>query len=631
MTARAAGLNARITVASVLLALVVMGAFALMVSTIQDLRSSSGAARASEKVIASANRLQNLALDLETGVRGFVVSGNRAFLEPYATAAAEYRGLAHDLEHLVAADPTQFRRARELEAQIRAYHHAWAERVIATAARNPAAARRLIATAAGKARMDAIRIGFARFLRTEQRAAAMHSEHSDDGGRTAILIGLGAVGGTAVLILVYALYLFRVVTAPVRRIAEGARRLADGALTTRVPDGGAGEIAALARDFNAMAESLGNQSAQLREQNAELQAVLDATLDGILMTDVEGTILFSNRKMEQFGGELGLPDDGLIWDRMARLAALTTTPDGYYDAFARMAADPRAEVDAEFELRDTRRSFIGHTAPVEDSNRTFVGRIFSIREVTAERQSERTKDQFVATVSHELRTPLTSILGYTELLLDRGLHDVLTAEDRRMHLEVVRRNADRLQRLVGDLLFFAQVQSSRLPLDLEPVNLASLASGALEAARPVAEDKGVTLSLDVAVPVDVEGDVSRLEQLLDNLVSNAVKFTPAGGLVEVSLRNEVGEAVVSVRDTGIGIPADELERLFTRFFRASTATTREIQGTGLGLAIARTIAEAHGGSIHVSSEPDRGTTFDVRLPLRQAVSASATPALVSRV
>src|SRR3954454_10180390 len=240
VTARAAGLNARITVASVLLALVVMGAFALMVSTIQDLRSSSGAARASEKVIASANRLQNLALDLETGERGFVVSGNRAFLEPYATAAAEYRGLAHDLEHLVAADPTQFRRARELEAQIRAYHHAWAERVIATAARNPAAARRLIATAAGKARMDAIRIGFARFLRTEERAAAMHSEHSDDGGRTAILIGLGAVGGTAVLILVYALYLFRVVTAPVRRIAEGARRLADGALTTRVPDGGAG-------------------------------------------------------------------------------------------------------------------------------------------------------------------------------------------------------------------------------------------------------------------------------------------------------------------------------------------------------------------------------------------------------
>jgi signal transduction histidine kinase len=626
----AAGLNARIAVASILLAVLVMGAFGLMVSTIQDLRSSSAAARASEEVIATANRLENLALDLETGQRGFALTGNRTFLRPYLASVAQYHMVARRLEGLVRTDPTQLRRARELEKQLTAYRSDWAERVIAAAEHDRAAARRLIATGQGRRRMEALRARFATFVGTEQRRAVAHGRHSDDGGRRGILIGLAAVLGSALLILVYATYLFRVVTVPVRRVADAARRLAGGSEPTRIPEHGVGEVAGLARDFNAMAESLGRQRAQLGQQNAELQAVLDATLDGILMSDPEGRILLTNRKIDRFWSELGLPDEGPIWDRLARLAQLTTTPAAYNDLFSRIAHDPREEADAEFELRDANRSFVGHTAPVEDSNGALVGRIFSIREVTAERQSERTKDQFVSTVSHELRTPLTSIVGYTELLLDRGVRDSLSEEDRRMHLEVVRRNADRLQRLVGDLLFFAQVQSNRLALDIAPVNLASIAAGALEAARPVAEDKGVELRLEIHEPVDVEGDASRLEQLVDNLVSNAVKFTPRGGTVEVSLRNERGEAVVAVSDTGIGIPPDEIDRLFTRFFRASTATAREIQGTGLGLAIARTIADAHGGSIYVSSEQDRGTVFSVRLPFRQTRSPDAPTALLVR-
>ena len=181
---------------------------------------------------------------------------------------------------------------------------------MATAAerRNPHAARHLLSTGRGKQRMDAIRARFSTFVGAEQQLAARHADRSDDGGRAAILIGLGAVGGSALLILVYATYLFRVVTIPVRRVAEGARRLAGGALSTRVPERGVGEVGALAGDFNAMADSLGRQSAQLQRQNAELEAVLDATIDGILMTDAEGTLLFSNKKIERFWSELGLPD-----------------------------------------------------------------------------------------------------------------------------------------------------------------------------------------------------------------------------------------------------------------------------------------------------------------------------------
>ena len=623
VTRSAAGLNARIAVASVLLALVVMGAFGLMVSTIQDLRASSRTALASEQVVATANRLEKLALDLETGQRGYALTGEEAFLAPFRRAAQQVPAVSRRLEQLVRHDPARLDRVRELEARITSYRRDWADPLIAAERRNPHAARHLLSTGRGKQRMDAIRARFSTFVGAEQQLAARHADRSDDGGRGAILIGLGAVGGSALLILVYATYLFRVVTIPVRRVAEGARRLAGGALSTRVPERGVGEVGALAGDFNAMADSLGRQSAQLQRQNAELEAVLDATIDGILMTDAEGTLLFSNKKIERFWSELGLPDEGTIWDRLVRLAQCTTTPDAYYDVFARIAADPRVEVEGAFQLRDSSRSFVAHTAPVGDSGGALAGRIFSIREVTAERQSEEAKDQFVATVSHELRTPLTSIVGFTELLLDPELDEVLPADERRAHLEVVQRNAARLQRLVGDLLFFAQVKSDKLALDVAAVDLVAIANGALDAARPLAVDKKIELRLESSGCVEVDGDGSRLEQLVDNLVSNAVKFTPEGGTIEVAVRADAGDALLAVTDTGIGIPADEVDRLFARFYRASTAISREIQGTGLGLAIARTIAEAHGGTIQVSSTPDRGTTFDVRLPLRRTASAPA--------
>src|SRR5947209_287515 len=326
VTRSAAGLNARIAVASVLLALVVMGAFGLMVSTIQDLRSSSRTALASEQVVATANRLEKLALDLETGQRGYALTGEEAFLAPFRRAAQQVPAVSRRLEQLVRHDPARLDRVRELEARITSYRRDWADPLIAAERRNPHAARHLLSTGRGKQRMDAIRARFSTFVGAEQQLAARHADRSDDGGRGAILIGLGAVGGSALLILVYATYLFRVVTIPVRRVAEGARRLAGGALSTRVPERGVGEVGALAGDFNAMADSLGRQSAQLQRQNAELEAVLDATIDGILMTDAEGTLLFSNKKIERFWSELGLPDEGTIWDRLVRLAQCTTTP-----------------------------------------------------------------------------------------------------------------------------------------------------------------------------------------------------------------------------------------------------------------------------------------------------------------
>ena len=234
------------------------------------------------------------------------------------------------------------------------------------------------------------------------------------------------------------------------------------------------------------------------------------------------------------------------------------------------------------------------------------------------REVDRLKDDFVAMVSHELRTPLTSILGYLELLRDDAGEPM---EDREEYLHVIGRNAHRLLSLVGDLLFVARVDAGGLQLEIDEVAVSTLARESVEAQRPRADAGDVTLRLSESDPGPVQGDRARLGQLLDNLVSNAIKFTPPGGWVELRVLSENGRVVIEVADTGMGIPADEQARLFEPFFRASTATAGAIQGTGLGLTIARAIVDAHGGSIGVESEEGAGTTFRVELPFGERVDA----------
>jgi signal transduction histidine kinase len=225
------------------------------------------------------------------------------------------------------------------------------------------------------------------------------------------------------------------------------------------------------------------------------------------------------------------------------------------------------------------------------------------------RQLDELKDEFVSSVSHELRTPLTSISGYVELLLEDE-----RSPQRREYLGVIERSADRLLGLVSDLLFAARLQEGRLELEREPVDVVRLVSEAVEAARPRAERAGIGLAARCDGRLTVEGEQARLAQLLDNLVSNAIKFTPAGGSVAVAVAADNGVVRIDVSDTGIGVSEDDREHLFERFFRSQSALERQIQGTGLGLYISKAIVEAHGGRIGVSSVEGEGTTFAVELP-----------------
>jgi two-component system, sensor histidine kinase and response regulator len=230
------------------------------------------------------------------------------------------------------------------------------------------------------------------------------------------------------------------------------------------------------------------------------------------------------------------------------------------------------------------------------------------------RELDRLKDEFVALVSHELRTPLTSIRGYLELVLEE--EGALTDEQRQF-LGVVERNAHRLLALVGDLLFLAQIEAGKLSLEVGAVDLSAIAAESVETARPLAEEKDITVTLATGPLALIAGDRARLAQLLDNLVSNGIKFTPPGGRVDVRVRGERGQAVIEVRDTGMGISSEEQEHLFERFFRTAKATEQAIPGTGLGLAISKAIVHAHGGRITFASSEGSGTTFRVSIPVRQ--------------
>jgi PAS domain S-box-containing protein len=231
------------------------------------------------------------------------------------------------------------------------------------------------------------------------------------------------------------------------------------------------------------------------------------------------------------------------------------------------------------------------------------------------RELDRLKDEFISLVSHELRTPLTSIRGYLELLLDGGAGEL--TEDQQRFLAVVDRNSKRLMHLVGDLLFLAQVEAGKLALELAELSLEDVVAEAIEAAKPIADEKGIELHVTLeSLPATV-GDRSRLAQVLDNLVSNALKFTPEGGSVDVRVSADGDDALIEVADTGMGIAVDEQEQLFDRFFRSSEATERAIPGTGLGLTIVKAIVERHEGRIEVESAQGEGTTMRVRLPVRK--------------
>ena len=260
------------------------------------------------------------------------------------------------------------------------------------------------------------------------------------------------------------------------------------------------------------------------------------------------------------------------------------------------------------------------TRRVDDDGET-AGYLFVATDVTQALEVSRLKDEFVGLISHELRTPLSSILGYLELMRDDA--DDPLSDEQMMYLGIAERNAHRLLRLMGDLLFTAQVGANSFNIDATDLDVVPVVRASIESASPVAVTQGIEIVAEMTEDAAlVSADPTRIGQAIDNLLSNAIKFTPRGGKVTVSVSCLGDNIEIRLTDTGMGIPANELAQLFSRFFRASTATRAAVPGVGLGLTITKAIIDAHGGDLDVESEIGVGTTFIVRLPKAAALTSA---------
>ncbi|MFL6158779.1 MAG: ATP-binding protein [Marmoricola sp.] len=364
-------------------------------------------------------------------------------------------------------------------------------------------------------------------------------------------------------------------------------------------------------DAQRMLERAVGDSADQRRFN---EAILNSVDVGLVALDAEGNVHSVNPRHQRFLEVVGRTGGSL--DEVGK----TFGPDGFSE-LAREELPTWRAMHGET-LRDyliwvgaesvDRRAFAVSVSPFFTPSGDFDGAVLAYHDITELMTAARLKDEFVATVSHELRTPLTSIVGYVDVLLE----DVENIPvDARPFLQTVQRNARRLHRLVDDLLSDA-LQLGRAELHLGRISFAAVVRASAIEAEKAAAAAGLGFKMDIGRAVlEVQGDSERLAQVVDNVFNNAIKFTPAGGEIAGYVHREGRQAVVRISDTGRGIPPDELEDVFVKFFRSPGVQTDAIPGTGLGLAISKTIVEAHGGSIDVTSTVGSGTTLEIRLPL----------------
>jgi PAS domain S-box-containing protein len=335
-------------------------------------------------------------------------------------------------------------------------------------------------------------------------------------------------------------------------------------------------------------------------------------------------MLHSDRGVARKAAELGVADDfGLVAQRLMGTGATEM-------GFVRKDGEERQHWMSLNRVVDDRGQPAGYVSTSEDITERLQAEARLVEALEAERlaveqlrEVDRVKDAFVSSVSHELRTPITSILGYTELLEEGALGRLSTEQSDAV--DRISRNSTRLLSLISELLTLSRVQEEPPVTGEDVVDLAQVVTAGLTVLSPTLAKRDVELSVELpATPVRVAGDLDMLERVVINLTDNAVKFTPDGGRVRVTLAVSCGHVLLEVSDTGIGVPAHEQQRLFDRFFRSTLAQQQAIPGSGLGLSIAHKIVEQHGGTLEVSSEAGSGSTFRVRLPAAAADRMSHT-------
>ena len=334
-----------------------------------------------------------------------------------------------------------------------------------------------------------------------------------------------------------------------------------------------------------------------------LQGILDASRAGVLVVDPFMRVAAANESAaEAFSRPVGALED--------RRLSEVIRDSNLHEAF-RMALTAAHTSDLQLEFTGAeKRTYDVHVAPFElAQGRYAIGFFYDITQIE---RLERVRQEFLSNISHELRTPLTSILAYVETLEDGAIDD---AENNRRFLGVIRRNAERMHNLIADIAELSQIETGNVSLDIKDVRLSHIVEEIFAAVSSKAAVRKIELINNIDANATVRADPMRLEQMLTNLVDNAIKFNREGGTVTVAVAEDNLRSLISVADSGEGIVPENLQRIFERFYRIDRGRTREVGGTGLGLAIVKHLARLHGGEVFVASTLGRGTTFSIELPI----------------
>jgi two-component system phosphate regulon sensor histidine kinase PhoR len=444
------------------------------------------------------------------------------------------------------------------------------------------------------------------------------------------ILWLMGVSAALLVSAVMSLLFARWYGARIKRLAEFSRRLAAGDFRPLEARPHSDELAALARAMNETAARLANMIRSLTDEHSRTAAILESMAEGVAVVGADQRVVYSNAAFAQIlgwgangtgAGEAPLGQGRRLVElvRQSELLGLVT-----------QALAEHERVESEVTVGTVRlQTFAVTAAPVraaaargetngaskEATTGESIGAVLVLHDISELRRLERVRRDFVANVSHEFKTPLTAIQGFAETLLGGALDD---PEHRARFVEIIHEHAARLTRLTDDLLRLSKIEAGQLAIELRKVNARELIASCVETARFAAEKK--KLAIEVRCPSGippVQGDAGRLRDVLQNLLDNAVQYTPDGGNIIVSAELGDGEVAFTVADNGIGIPQVEHERIFERFYRVDEARSRDVGGTGLGLSIAKHIVEAHGGRIWVESAVGQGSKFHFTAPIAQ--------------
>jgi two-component system, OmpR family, phosphate regulon sensor histidine kinase PhoR len=423
-------------------------------------------------------------------------------------------------------------------------------------------------------------------------------EHYASLTRALILFGGAALAAAAVVCFI----VVRRQTAPVVELTRVAERIASGDLSVRSAVGERGEAGALSKSLNAMTDSLAARVAEERQSRAEIEAILAGMDEGVIAADPRQKILLTNRAAAGLLDFDGAAASGrLLWEVIKEEAVIRASKEA-------LATGGRKT----FQVGPIRNRHLDVSVYPWPAAGTPEGVVIVAHDATESVRYQELRKEFVANVSHELRTPLTMIKGFVETLRDGALSDPSKGPE---FLATIDKHVDQLTNLVNDLLELSRLESREGLPRRARVEMASTLARVVEFMKPAAAKKRQALELAVNGTLPgVAGDPDYLERAVSNLVDNAIKYTPDGGRIRLSAKSDDSSVVIEVTDSGIGIPPEDLPRVFERFYRVDKSRSREMGGTGLGLSIVKHVVQVHGGTVEVESTVGGGSTFRVKLP-----------------